>query len=554
MSAHNEDWWRGATIYQIYPRSFMDANGDGIGDLPGIIERLSHVASLGVDAIWISPFFTSPMKDMGYDVSDYRGVDPMFGALGDFDRLVARAHDLGLKVIIDQVLSHTSDRHPWFVQSRSSRGNARADWYVWADPKPDGSPPNNWPAVFGGPAWEYDPGRGQYYLHNFLIEQPDLNFHNPDVQDALLTDMRWWLERGVDGFRLDTVNFYHHDKELRDNPPAPERQPWMLPYDMQDHVYSKTRPENIAFLERMRALTDEFDDRALLGEVGEELRSIEVMGEYTAGDDRLHMAYSFAMLRSEYGASFFRRQIEGFRRLAPDGWPCWTFSNHDTARPVTRWGAHAGDPTLFAEQMLALLSVLPGTLCVYQGEELGLPDGALEYEDLTDPIGIRFWPHNRGRDGCRTPMPWEPHAPHAGFSPEGARPWLPVRAPHPAMSVAAQDGDPGSVLHRARAILAHRSQSDVLRGAAFQFLDAPEPVLAIQRGEGDGAVTAVFNLEAEPIALALEGGSVRQDAPLRGAQIVDGRLELAGNGYVFLSGVGAAALLRAREHASPEPA
>ena len=531
----NSDWWRGATIYQIYPRSFRDARGNGIGDLSGILEGLEHVATLGVDAIWISPFFASPMKDMGYDVSDYRDVDPMFGTLDDFDRIVERAHELGLRVIIDQVLSHSSDRHPWFEASRTRR-DGKDDWYVWADPKPDGSPPNNWPAVFGGPAWEYDPGREQYYLHNFLIEQPDLNFHHPDVQDALLADMRFWLERGVDGFRLDTVNFYHHDPELRDNPPAPERRPGMLPYDMQDHIYSKTRPENIAFLQRMRALCDEFGDRALLGEVGEELRSIQVMAEYTEGDDRLHMAYSFALLRSEYGCDFFRRQLEGFQRFAPHGWPCWTFSNHDTARPVTRWAEHAADPAIFAEQMLALLCSLRGSLCVYQGEELGLPDGALEYEDLTDPIGIRFWPHNKGRDGCRTPMPWTPDQPHAGFSPSGTkRTWLPVRDPHPSMSVAAQEADPGSVLHRSRTILRFRRESDALRTGAMRFHDVPEPMLAFTRGEDEDAITCVFNLEAEPQSLEMGEGTIRQDAPMHGVRQEGGRLLLDGNGYAFLS-------------------
>jgi alpha-glucosidase len=305
------DWWRGAVIYQIYPRSFQDSTGNGIGDLNGITRRLGHVASLGVDAIWLSPIFPSPMADMGYDVSDYTGIDPLFGTLADFDRLLDAAHGLGLKVIIDQVLSHTSDQHPWFVESRQSRDNPRADWYVWADPLPDGTPPNNRPSVFGGPAWEWDARRRQYYLHNFLASQPDLNFHTPQVQDALIDTMRLWLDRGVDGFRLDTVNYYFHDARLRSNPPEKRDEvlPAVNPYDMQDHVHSKSQPENIAFLKRLRRLTDAYPDRALVGEVGEGRRAVAVMADYTKGTDRLHMAYSFDMLGPQFSAAHFRSKI-----------------------------------------------------------------------------------------------------------------------------------------------------------------------------------------------------------------------------------------------------
>ncbi len=279
-----KDWWRGAVVYQIYPRSFQDDSGDGIGDLRGIIRRLDHVARLGADAIWLSPVFTSPMADMGYDVSDYCDIDPLFGTLADFDALVLRAHDLGLKVIVDQVLSHSSDKHPWFEESRAARTGAKADWYVWADCQPDGTPPNNWLSVFGGPAWEWDTRRRQFYLHNFLASQPDLNFHEPQVQDALLTTMRFWLDRGVDGFRLDTVNYYFHDPALRNNGPEAQKngRPAINPYEMQDHVHSKTQPENIAFIKRLRALLDEYDNRALVGEVGEN------RGALGAGDGRLH--------------------------------------------------------------------------------------------------------------------------------------------------------------------------------------------------------------------------------------------------------------------------
>ena len=338
------DWWRGGVIYQIYPRSFQDTAGDGVGDLRGISERLPYVASLGVDAIWVSPFFPSPMKDFGYDVSDYRDIDPMFGTLADFDELVATAHRLGLRVMIDLVLSHTSDAHPWFHESRADRGNPRADWYVWADAKPDGTPPNNWLSIFGGPAWRWDASRQQYFLHNFLESQPDLNFHNPEVQDALLDVTRFWLDRGVDGFRLDTINFYFHDAELRDNPALPpERRnakiaPQVNPYNHQEHVYSKNRPENVAFLKRYRDLLDEYPGSAAVGEIGDAQLGMELMGDYTRAGQGVQMCYAFDFLAGDLLTA--RRVAEVFDRLdshSPDGWACWAFSNHDVTRHVSRW-------------------------------------------------------------------------------------------------------------------------------------------------------------------------------------------------------------------------
>ena len=392
------DWWRGAVIYQIYPRSFQDDSGDGIGDLAGITRRLDHVASLGVDAIWLSPVFPSPMADMGYDVSDYTDIDPLFGTLADFDALVARAHDLGLKVIIDQVLSHTSDRHPWFAESRADKTNPRADWYVWADPQADGTPPNNWPSHFGGPAWEWDTRRRQYYQHNFLASQPDLNFHQPAVQDALLDTMRFWLERGVDGFRLDTVNYYFCDARLRSNPPLAQKdgRPAVNPYDMQDHIHSKTQPENIGFLKRMRALTNRYGARAMVGEVGESQRALQVMEAYTRGRDRLHMAYSFEMLGPAFTAAHFRQQIEGFFAGAPDGWPWWSFSNHDVIRHVSRWAPDAVSPEAMARLAIAMLVGFEGTIGLYQGEELGQTETELAYEELTREQGPRWLPHADG--------------------------------------------------------------------------------------------------------------------------------------------------------------
>lgn len=447
------DWWRGAVIYQIYPRSFQDSNGDGVGDLPGITSRLGYVASLGVDAIWLSPIFTSPMKDMGYDVSDYTDIDPLFGSLADFDALIKKAHALGLKVIIDQVLSHTSDKHDWFSESRQDRTNHKSDWYVWADPKPDGSVPNNWPSVFGGPAWEWKPRRRQYYLHNFLIEQPDLNMHNLRVQDAILDTMRFWLERGVDGFRLDTVNYYFHDAELRNNPPNPQLREGDTPaeiYGWQFHKYSKNHPDNIAFLKRMRKLTDQFDARMMVGEVGDAGDTgIEIMGDYTKGADRLHMCYNFEMLGPNFTAQHFQSVISRFQSGAPDGWPSWSFSNHDVPRHVTRWMEHSDDPNALAKQSIAMLIAFEGTIGIYQGEELGQLETEMEYHELTDPPSLRFWPEVKGRDGCRTPMVWTKITNnHSGFS--EAAPWLPVKQPQQDRAVDIQEADQASVLNAYR--------------------------------------------------------------------------------------------------------
>lgn len=526
-----QEWWRSAVIYQIYPRSFQDDTGDGVGDLKGITRRLDHVASLGVDAIWLSPFFTSPMADMGYDVADYCDVDPIFGTLADFDQLVSKAHDLGLKVIIDQVLSHTSDQHPWFKESRTDKSNPKADWYVWADPNPDGTPPNNWPSVFGGPAWEWEPRRRQYYLHNFLIEQPDLNLHNPEVQDALLDAMRFWLERGVDGFRLDTANFYFHDPKLRSNPPADH--PDGLPvntYAMQEHLYSKNQPENIAFLKRMRALTDEYPDRTMVGEIGENHRPIEIMAEYTKGGDRLHMAYSFEMLSAKFSPEHFRSKISTFFDGAPDGWPCWSFSNHDVARHVSRWQDHGADQDDLAKQAAALLFSFEGTVGIYQGEELGQTETTLVYEELTDPPALRFWPEEKGRDGCRTPMVWEADAPEAGFS--GARPWLPVKAEQSQRAVDQQATQNDSVLNFYRSATAFRKANPALQMGKTEFLDTPAPILAFYRRAEGQAMLCVFNLSPESAQIDLSVDGELMDHS-RGVRHEDEQITLDPNAFGF---------------------
>ncbi|PXY00005.1 alpha-glucosidase [Halomonas sp. LBP4] len=502
----NLTWWRGGVIYQIYPRSFMDANGDGIGDLKGITDKLDYVASLGVDGIWLSPFFTSPMLDFGYDVSDYRDVDPMFGTLGDFKALLARAHELGLKVMIDQVISHSSDQHPWFQESRQNRTNARADWYVWADPKPDGTPPNNWLSIFGGPAWTFDSRRRQYYLHNFLTSQPDLNFHNPEVRQANLDNMRFWLELGVDGFRLDTVNFYFHDAELRDNPPVPAGKAKTLgapdsnPYTWQRHVYDLSRPENLDFLKDLRALMDEFPGTTTVGEIGDD-NPLQRMAEYTAGGDKLHMAYTFDLLNDPHSPAYIREVMERFQRLAGDAWPCWALSNHDVVRSATRWG-QGEDPVAYPKVALALLFSLRGSVCLYQGEELGLPEAEVPFERIQDPYGKVLWPEFKGRDGCRTPMPWTDSA-QGGFTAGDVEPWLPVVPRHLPLAVECQEKAQESILNATRQMLAFRRAHPALVDGALELVDVGDDLLGfIREGHGE-RLLCVFNLGAESLSTTL---------------------------------------------------
>jgi len=533
-------WWRGGVIYQIYPRSFQDSDGNGVGDLAGIIERLDYVADLGVDAIWLSPFFTSPMNDMGYDVANYLDVDPLFGSLEDFDTLLARAHDLGLKVIIDQVLSHTSSQHPWFRESRVSKTNAKADWYVWAEAEPDGTPPNNWLSVFGGAAWEWNPTRKQYYLHNFLTSQPDLNFHNNEVQGALLEVLRFWLERGVDGFRFDTVNFYFHDDKLRNNPPLARKKtaPEVNPYEMQVQKFSKNRPENLRFLKNIRTLLNEFGATTSVGEVGESQKAIEIMAAYTRDDEHLHMAYSFDMLGKEFSARHFRSKVTKFNKAAPDGWPCWSFSNHDVKRHVSRWADHANSPAELARQTAALLLSLRGSPSLYQGEELGLPEADILFEELTDPPGIRFWPEYKGRDGCRTPIPWDKGAAPNGFT-TGA-PWLPLKPPHSALNVASQLDDPNSTLAFYKQFLAFRRQTPALISGDISFFATSEPVLAFARKDHENnknnrSVLCVFNLSKHKLAVELSGLKEHKLAPVsRAASLERQQLQLQANGFALI--------------------
>ena len=505
-----DSWWRGGVIYQIYPRSYQDSSGSGCGDLIGITSRLEYVASLGVDAVWLAPFMRSPMRDFGYDVANYRQIDPMFGTMADFDRLLVRAHELGLKVMIDLVISHTSAEHQWFVESSQSRANSKDAWYVWADAKPDGGAPNNWLSVFGGSAWQWEARRSQYYFHNFLSSQPDLNFHNPAVQAEVLDIAAFWLARGVDGFRLDTINFYFHDASLRDNPALALAQrnsiiaPRANPYNYQEHIYDRNRPENVAFLEKFRVLVDRYSDRALIGEVGDAQRGLEIAAEYTKGANRIHMCYSFDFFVSQkLTAARVRAVIDQAITAAPASWFCWALSNHDVARHYTRLCDASLDQDQQAQMLASLLLSLAGSVCLYQGEELGLAEAELPFEALQDPYGTVFWPEYKGRDGCRTPMVWCRGAKNAGFS-DAERTWLPIANEHLAKAVDQLEQQPASLLHIYRALIGQRRSYPALRDGTLAFVPSDDDeLLAFWRCTDDSRVLCLFNFSARELEFRL---------------------------------------------------
>jgi alpha-glucosidase len=499
-----EEWWRGAVIYQIYPRSFFDSNGDGIGDLPGVTAKLDHVARLGVDAIWLCPFFVSPQRDFGYDVSDHLAVDPVFGTLADFDTLVSRAHALGLKVLIDQVWSHTSNEHAWFRASRGSRTSEKADWYVWANPQPDGTPPNNWLSVFGGSAWTWEPRRRQYYLHHFLSQQPALNLHNEAVVDAILDGGEFWLQRGVDGFRLDAVDFMMHDPQLRSNPAAaaPGGGPPAKLFGLQLHIHDMLQPEAMGVLARIRRMLDRYAGTVSLGEVSSQDGAFARVQAYTQGHEHLHMAYTLRPLRG----GFDRETVTALlaeNAATQDGWPCWSFSNHDVERAVSRWhprGKEAGHDADFARLLMAFQLSLRGSVTIYQGEELGLTEAELTLEQMRDPFGIAFWPEFRGRDGSRTPMPWTADRPHGGFT-DGETPWLPVPHTHRPLAVDAQET--AGLLRDWRRFLAWRNTCPALRVGNLEPLDLAAPLVGFVRQHEEQRVIAVFNLSDQTVTTDL---------------------------------------------------
>ncbi len=506
QTQHWGEWWQNAVIYQINVLSFMDSDGDGLGDLNGVIQQLDYIASLGVDAIWLCPFYESPLRDFGYDVTNLKTVDPRFGSLNDFDHLLQLAHMLGLKVILDAVWNHTSNRHPWFQESRQDRQNPKADWYVWADPQPDGSPPNNWlSALTGDSAWTWSPERQQFYFHNFLASQPDLNWHNPQVVEAILERAEFWLDRGVDGLRLDAANYLLHDPELRDNPPRPPEADDPDGIDLNHPLarqilqYSFSRPAILERLTQIRKLVDRYPGTMLLGEVTLCEDSIALAGEYVQGDERLHLAYHAGLLVDEpMSAALMKSVLARVQQHFPTGGTCWIVGNHDYGRLRSQWQANQNHyPDDFYRLMAALLLALPGAFCLYQGDELGLtvaaiPDDIPE-QRIDDPLGQALYPEVPGRDGSRTPMPWQADAPLAGFT-TAERAWLPLPAKHRDRTVNRQHHQPESLLNTWRRALRWRERQPALVAGDFELLATDDPIVAFVREYAEQKLLCAFNL------------------------------------------------------------
>jgi alpha-glucosidase len=520
-TTETDRWWRGGVFYQIYPRSFADSNGDGVGDLGGIIAKLDYLADLGVDGLWLSPVTVSPNRDWGYDVADYCDIDPAFGSLDDLDTLVREGAARGIRILLDLVPNHTSDQHPWFVDARSGSGAEHRDYYVWADPAPDGGPPNNWISLFGGSAWELDPPSGQYFLHNFEAQQPDLNWWNEKVRASFDDIVRFWWDRGVAGFRIDVCNMMIKDAELRDNPPATEDDPIEQQFMGVKSVYNCDRPEAHDILKRWRAIADGYDGgRILIGETNVEELS-RLMEFYGNGADELHGGFNFVFINSPLEASSMRGIVEDVEAQIPQAaWPIWTGSNHDVSRLATRWAG--GDPAKVRCALLILLT-LRGTPFLYQGDELGLTDGPIEQSDLLDAVGIRFWPFYKGRDPERTPMPWA-NQPGGGFTEPGVRPWLPMTDPA-LCNAADQLADPDSVHAFTRRVIARRRANEDLAVGSYRTLPSPNGAWAFARGES--TVVAV-NLSDAAVTLDEVSGTtaVATDRTLEGTR-VEGSLTLA---------------------------
>jgi len=499
-------WWQTAVIYQIYPRSFQDTTGNGVGDLAGVIERLDYLAdTLGVDAIWLSPFFPSPMKDFGYDVSDYCDVEPLFGDLGTFDLLLAEAHERNLKVIIDWVPNHTSDQHPWFIESRSSRASGKRDWYVWRDAKPDGSLPNNWAAAFGGAAWEWDETTGQYYLHSFLTEQPDLNWRNPEVEEAMLDTLRFWLDRGVDGFRIDVAHLIMKDPELRDNPIVAEIDAGfaLAAYITQRHVNDRGHADVHEAFRKIRTVLDGYQPpRYAVGEI-HEYDWPTWASYYGENLNELHMPFNFAMLQAPWTAGRVRNVVDSVEKAVPPGaWPNYVLGNHDEIRIATRLGE---DQMRIAAM---LLLTLRGTPTLYYGDELGLGQADIPPDLQQDPWGRNV--PGMGRDGCRTPMQWA-DADGAGFTGPGVRPWLPFSEDAGIRNVDVQLAIPDSLLNFNRRLLEIRHREPALQVGGYRSLEAGRGLFAYLRDDGRSRLAVVLNFtrEVQPAGIVAASGSGR---------------------------------------------
>jgi alpha-glucosidase len=491
MKLCSHDWWQTGVIYQVYPRSFQDTDGDGIGDLNGITQRLSHLIELGVDAIWISPIFPSPMRDFGYDVSNYCDISPLFGTLADFDTLLATAHATRLKVILDFVPNHTSDEHPWFLESRSSRRSSKRDWYIWRDGKPDGSTPNNWESEFGGPAWTFDERTSQYYYHAYLKEQPDLNWRNPEVERAMCDVLRFWFDRGVDGFRVDAIHHLLEDEEYRDNPPDPNWRAGMPPNERWLRIRTIDQPEVHASIRAMRRISDAYPDRVMIGEAYLPIdRLVSYYGTDLTG---FHLPFNFHLISTSWQPRSIGALIQAYEAVLPSGgWPNWVLGNHDRPRVASRVGPAQ------ARVAAMLLLTLRGTPTIYQGEEIGMQDVAIPAHQVQDPLGLNMPGFGLGRDPVRTPMPWTSQQ-HGGFT-EG-QPWLPLNADVHTLNVSAQAADPRSMLSLYKALLRLRRKSEVLSVGTFRLVSAEDAVLAYARELRGHRLLIALNMSDRPQVL-----------------------------------------------------
>jgi len=514
-------WWQSAVLYQVYPRSFQDTNGDGVGDLRGIVERLPHLAELGVDALWLSPIFASPMADFGYDISDYTAIDPLFGSLRDFDTLLTAAHARGIKVLLDLVPNHTSDRHPWFVESRVSRQSAKRDWYIWRDGAPGGGPPNNWLSEFGGSAWQFDAATGQYYYHAFLAAQPDLNWRNAQVREAMHEVMRFWLRRGVDGFRVDVIWHLIKDDAFRDNPPNPDFRDGDPSYRRLNPLYSTDRPEVHDVVRGLRGVIDEFPDRVLIGEIYLPVeRLVAYYGRELSGT---HLPFNFSLLETVWQPRAIAQVVDRYEAALPQGaWPNWVLGNHDRPRLVTRVGAEQ------ARVAAVLLMTLRGTPTLYYGDEIGMHQVAMAPEQVRDP-----WEKNvpgLGRDGCRTPMQWDAQR-FAGFS--AVEPWLPLPDDYLNVNVASERADPKSLYNLYRRLVALRRACAALTQGAYRPVAVSGDLLAFERAADGRRVLIALNFAALPVILALpgdaSGGTVLVSSEGRDGENLSGSFALQGH-------------------------
>ncbi|MCA6123964.1 DUF3459 domain-containing protein [Bradyrhizobium sp. WSM 1704] len=529
MDQHDSDWWRHGIFYQVYPRSFQDTDGDGVGDLRGIINRLPYLVRLGVDAVWLSPIFPSPMADFGYDISDYTGIDPLFGTMEDFDELVAAAHDAGLKLILDLVPNHTSDQHPWFIEAKSGRDHPRRDWYIWRDPGPDGGPPNNWLSEFGGSAWAYDEASGQYYYHAFLAQQPDLNWRNPEVRHAIYEVMRFWLRKGVDGFRVDVIWHLIKDADFRDNPPNPHYLEGRPPHEKILTQYSTDQPEVHEVITEMRRVTDEFDNRVLIGEVYLPLHRLVA---YYGNDLRgAQMPFNFALLSTLWSARSVEKIIADYEKALPPGaWPNWVLGNHDRPRVASRVGpAQAGVAAM-------LLLTLRGTPTLYYGDEIGMRQVSIAPDQVRDPFEKNVPDIGVGRDGCRTPMQWSAE-PYAGFS--TAQPWLPLANDFASDNVASLEADRASILNLYKKLIALRRQLPQLIRGSYEAVGSHGDVLLYRRRSAEGVAVIALNFGAHPAAITSSVIGFSNEILLstfmdRQGEQVEGTLDLRANEGVIL--------------------